>query len=60
LLTASNVIAMELVKIPIVALKATRIRFTTIPIILVLTILACLVMKLYLNLIIIKSFEKVL
>ena len=41
LLTASKVIAMELVTIPTNALKATRIRLTTIPIILVFTIFYC-------------------
>ncbi|WP_298518274.1 hypothetical protein [uncultured Methanobrevibacter sp.] len=40
LLTASKVIAMELTRIHIVALNATRIRFTMIPMMLVLTILS--------------------
>ena len=43
LFTASSVIAIEFTSIPIVALNATRIRLTTIPIMLVLTIVSCLV-----------------
>ena len=41
LFTASRVMAIEFTSIPIVALNATRIRFTTMPITLVFTILSC-------------------
>ena len=47
LLTASNVIAIELTSIPMVALNATNIRFTTMPIMLVFTIFSCLDIILY-------------
>ena len=56
LLTASKVIAMEFTRIPIVALNATSIKFTTMPMMLVLTILSCLDIKLIMSYSINKIF----